>query len=743
MHTKKLFKINHISRFSCFFFRQTSPFLLHDGDFEKELSHLLKNERTSSKTDNQDKIITPKATSTVNFLKEEDFQEKHEENHAQELKNIDSSNKISSTLKVTNHHLNVTRPKSKTKKRNERIKFNLFPKNSSEKKFNKVLFNSAANVNSNSTHESSLEQKEKDDLPNYLEPLSLKEDFLKFQKKVSFVLTPYGRQLLKRIFEMDEQNKLNEAKHEQIIQTVLDKIYLHFTFFLNVKMEELSYDFGKILMFPREGPKIIMTQNLIDYLRKSVSLYLEGVANLELNVENIVDLVLIVKNLGLGKELFFSFINNKGFRNEAKEGKLNSGQVLQFFNFCVSNKMVFYHVQGKHKLRIFQLLDLVMNQMNLNEIILFLQTGGRLGNEMKSILTEPQKEFAALIKKLETRILEKLNSNIDDLSMNERELLESVDFYIEILKFFSKLNIYSPKLVKLIEKNLIQLVPSTSAVKNLISFILLSDMFGGSEIYKVLRTRGEEIRNSCQKDKSILPIMVHFIYKSIMMHVGELWSSINFQTYSDQDATFSYFTKMEFEQSKKNLIEKFKSESLFFFEKLLDLIEIEKLDKENEYNLFRTLFFVNKMEPLNHLGNKQEFKNFLKRNDFFDPQELSIKRSQKFVNQFDSDIKSFLIKNKIKFNEQHFDLFRYSDFYLPKENLIFELDGKYHFHTNNEEKEKFSNIVRNFLILLNGNKLMEIDYKDWDNARYLQVMDVYLMKRIDFFKKNKDVLFIK
>ena len=228
-----------------------------------------------------------------------------------------------------------------------------------------------------------------------------------------------------------------------------------------------------------------------------------------------------------------------------------------------------------------------------------------------------------------------------------------------------------------------------------------------------------------------------------MMHVGELWSSINFQTYSDQDAKFSFFTKNDFEQSKQNLIEKIQSESLSFFETLLDQIKIEKLDKENEYNLFRTLFFFNKMQPLNHLGSKQEFVDFLKKNDFFDPQELSAKRSQKLVNQFDSDIKSFLIKSKISFHEQHFDLFRYSDFFLPRENLIFELDGKYHFHTNNEEKEKFSNIARNFLILLNGNKLMEIDYKDWDNARYLQVMDVYLMKRIEFFKKNKDVLFIK
>lgn len=723
MHPKILVKkINHISRF---FFRQTSPFLLHDGDFEKELSHLLKNERHNK--DNQDKMIIPKTTTSMDLLKEL------------------SKNKISDTFQNNNPSLKITLPINETKKINEPIKFHSFPTKSFEQKINNPLSSATPNNASNPLEnpESSLKQKEKEDSPSNQDASLLKEEFSKFKKKVNFLLTPYARRLLKRIFEMEDQSKLNEAKHEKFLETALDKIYLQLTFFLNGRWEELSYDFRKILLFPNESPKVIMTQNLMDYFRKSISLYLEGVAKLELSLEQIVNLVLIVRNLRLGKELFFSFINNQGFKKEGSEGKLNSRQVLQFYNFCISNKMVFYHSNGKNKLRIFQLLYQVVNQMSLNEIFYFFQSGGRLGKDMKLILAEPRKEFDGLTKKLESRILEKLTSNMDDLFPNEKKLLESADIYLEILKFFNKLNLYSPKLVKIIETNLIQLVPTTSLVDVLISFILLSDMFGGSEIYKVLRLREEEIKNSYQKENSLLPIMVHFIYKCITMHIGEFWSSLNYQTYTDQDVTFNYFTKMDFEKSKNDLIQKIEGQSLTFFQTLLDLIEIDKLDKENEYNLFRTLFFFKKMQPLDHLGNKQKFDDFIKKSNFFDPQELSIKRSRKFVNQFDSDIKSFLIKSKISFNEQHFDLFRYSDFFLPKPNLILELDGKYHFHTNNEEKEKFSNIVRNFLILLNGNKLMEIDYKNWDNARHLQMMDVYLMKRIEFFEKNTDVLFIK
>ena len=112
-------------------------------------------------------------------------------------------------------------------------------------------------------------------------------------------------------------------------------------------------------------------------------------------------------------------------------------------------------------------------------------------------------------------------------------------------------------------------------------------------------------------------------------------------------------------------------------------------------------------------------------------------RNRKNINEFVADVDHILVKNNILFSREYKLLVKSYDFALEDKKIIIELDGAYHFYTDEPSLCLVTNRVRNLFIILNGWRLLELNFIEWEKARLSNQMENLLLSKLDLFSKDE------
>ncbi len=101
------------------------------------------------------------------------------------------------------------------------------------------------------------------------------------------------------------------------------------------------------------------------------------------------------------------------------------------------------------------------------------------------------------------------------------------------------------------------------------------------------------------------------------------------------------------------------------------------------------------------------------------------------------------MKHDISFIREYPLVMKICDFGLPDKKIIIELDGAYHFYLD-DLKTSFVNFqFRNLFIILNGWRMLEINFVQWDTNRMSQNMEENLMKQLKVLEENPNYMLVK
>ena len=328
----------------------------------------------------------------------------------------------------------------------------------------------------------------------------------------------------------------------------------------------------------------------------------------------------------------------------------------------------------------------------------------------------------------------------------ESSLLGVPDFYFNLTRIFTKIGVISMPLMNCLEKSFLSNARNFNFKLAVIAFNFFTNLGGGANILETIKKNFKNGGFFKQIQAFDQFYLVQFLLKITILEISEFWNSIKLQ--KEATLNFSYFTHDDFMNSKEKTQVFFDSNFEIIGILLKIILENKKkqpFSKEIKANMVRILEFLNYTNRLNQLKQREDLKKSLEEliSDMKDEEIEFYRNENNYYNQFNADINSILMKNQIQFENEKKFVYRYCDIYLPHENIVLELDGKFHFYLNNKEEVLISNKCRNVFILMKEARLFEISIYDWEKNREKQEMERIFMEKINFLIKNKEIVFLK
>lgn len=406
-------------------------------------------------------------------------------------------------------------------------------------------------------------------------------------------------------------------------------------------------------------------------------------------------------------------------------------------NFCFSELEI---KNPNFNAFLLEILEITCQSMNLDELFNIIKELKKIPIE-KTHFTQKEK-FYPVINAIQKNLLSKFSEEIFFKEF-EKRILGIPDFYFSSFTLFSKIGVISIPLLKHLENNFLKNVRNLNFQVCLIAFNMLVNLGLGENILSFIKSQNNNI--FLEEMRNYSPIyLLKFLLKINILEIVKLWDSIKFT--KEEELGYIFCKQKDLKNGEENTKEFFDSNYNQLIEKIIMIIierqKIEEFSSEMKTNMFRIIDFLDYTLRYSKLKENCKFAANLDK-----LAEDSVKfyknNDNNFYNQFNADVISILSKNGIKFQTEKKVVYRYCDIYLPEENIILELDGKFHFYINQKEEELVSSKCRNLFILMKNFRMLEINIFEWEKLREKKEMEKFLLDKLNFLIKNKEILFLK
>ena len=446
----------------------------------------------------------------------------------------------------------------------------------------------------------------------------------------------------------------------------------------------------------------------------------------------------------LDLDLLITLINSIDYTKKDDFEKISQKETTYLFSVCRNYCFSDIEVKNQGFTNFFlDFLEKKVKSMSLQDIYYFLKEFNQIPVENTHFSRKEQ--FLPLIENIQKVVQQKLLMK-NKLKDNESSLLKLPEFYFSLTKTFTKIAVISVTLLIELEKSFLEHSNNFNFKTLIIFFNFLTNSGVGLNVLEKIKELSKNDGFLKQIKASEQFYLVKFLLKITILEICELWNSINML--KETELNCSYFTKIELNDAKEKM--------KLFFESNLEIIALilqtiidnnkkQPFSKEMNTNMIRIMDFLDYSQRSSILKQRGNFQNpFEEMRSGLQEAEIEFfKNDNNYYNQFNADINTILTKNNINFQNEKKLVYRYCDIYLPDENIVLELDGKFHFYSNNKNEIIVSNKTRNLFILMKESRMLEISIYDWEKKRDTQEMEKILLDRINFLKKNKDVLFLK
>lgn len=443
----------------------------------------------------------------------------------------------------------------------------------------------------------------------------------------------------------------------------------------------------------------------------------------------------------LDKDLFITLVNSLDLGINPKDlFKINVKETLFLLKAC--NSSCFFDIEPKMQNFNPILLTIVENKVDLMGLL-----------EISAVLKElrqipilshfpTKKFFCGLIEKIQNRLLVKLTAKTVIFDKYEKLLLKTPHFYQWCFLVFSKFAVISQPALQSLETSFLKNVEDF--ISNIEAFIAMTKFGAGEKILQIIKEKlkNEETLEILQNPKRIY-LVSKLLLKIVILEMTRLWNSL--QKTEKNDSLLIYNKSLI---AAKEKIKPFLASNLEIIEKTLEICVKAKAfktpkDRERFSRIIEFLIDTERLELLK-LSEKTRVEMNLLINDVKNENLAGINKNESnHYNQFNADICSILLKNQVPYSVEQRIGYHYCDILLTNTNIVLELDGKYHFYTNKKEEELVSNKCRNLYVIMKKLRLFEINIFQWEKIREDDKMESVLMKKLSFFLRNNDIIFMK